>query len=129
MQIVGKSRLSMKPKLISFEMLVQLKLIELHSNSLGSARSGHSFTAEDYQQWKATQPPSTTTPSSSETTSDPPNQTDSKPSAPPHPASFDAIVELISTGRTDEIPGIKDIPLKVSISLILLPIALETALG
>lgn len=28
--------------------------------------------------------------------------------------SFDEVVELISTGRADQIPGIKDIPLKVS---------------
>lgn len=29
--------------------------------------------------------------------------------------SFDQVVELISTGRADQIPGIKQIPLKVSI--------------
>lgn len=32
--------------------------------------------------------------------------------------SFDEVVELISTGRADQIPGIKDIPLKVSVSLV-----------
>ncbi len=32
----------------------------------------------------------------------------------PYPASFDAIVELITTGKTDQIPGIKDIPLKIN---------------
>ncbi|PWN42897.1 DUF1749-domain-containing protein [Ceraceosorus guamensis] len=34
--------------------------------------------------------------------------------APQHPASFDAIVELISTGQADKIPGIKDIPLQIN---------------
>lgn len=33
---------------------------------------------------------------------------------PPHPPSFDALVELIATGRTDEIEGIRDIPLKIN---------------
>ncbi|PWN37172.1 uncharacterized protein FA14DRAFT_187300 [Meira miltonrushii] len=28
--------------------------------------------------------------------------------------SFDEVVELISTGRADQIPGIKDIPLKIN---------------
>ncbi|ETS64162.1 hypothetical protein PaG_01398 [Moesziomyces aphidis] len=32
----------------------------------------------------------------------------------PYPASFDAIVELITTGKTDQIPGIRDIPLKIN---------------
>lgn len=32
----------------------------------------------------------------------------------PYPASFDAIVELITTGKMDQIPGIRDIPLKVN---------------
>lgn len=36
----------------------------------------------------------------------------------PHPASFDAIVQLIATGQTDKIPGIRDIPLKVRYSTI-----------
>lgn len=35
-------------------------------------------------------------------------------SIPPHPPSFDALVELIATGRTDEIQGIRDIPLKIN---------------
>ena len=30
------------------------------------------------------------------------------------PASFDEVVELISTGRADSIPGVRSIPLKVS---------------
>lgn len=34
--------------------------------------------------------------------------------APSHPASFDAIVELISTGRADAIPGIRQIPLVIN---------------
>lgn len=34
--------------------------------------------------------------------------------AEPYPATFDAIVELITTGKTDQIPGIKDIPLKIN---------------
>lgn len=33
---------------------------------------------------------------------------------PPHPASFDALVELIASGRTDEIDGIRDIPLVIN---------------
>ncbi|CAD6973706.1 unnamed protein product [Tilletia controversa] len=32
----------------------------------------------------------------------------------PYPASFDAIAELIATGRVDQIPGIRDIPLEIS---------------
>ena len=36
----------------------------------------------------------------------------------PHPASFDAIVQLIATGQTDKIPGIRDIPLKVRYSTV-----------
>ncbi|KDN47762.1 hypothetical protein K437DRAFT_255775 [Tilletiaria anomala UBC 951] len=36
------------------------------------------------------------------------------PANEPYPASFDAIVELITSGRTDEIPGIKDVPLKIN---------------
>lgn len=35
-------------------------------------------------------------------------------SVPPHPPSFDALVELIASGRTDEIEGIRDIPLKIN---------------
>lgn len=31
----------------------------------------------------------------------------------PYPASFAAIVELLTTGREDEIPGIREIPLKI----------------
>lgn len=30
------------------------------------------------------------------------------------PPSFDKVVELISTGQTDRIPGIKQIPLKIN---------------
>ncbi|CAO1620160.1 unnamed protein product [Parajaminaea phylloscopi] len=33
---------------------------------------------------------------------------------PPHPPSFDALVELIASGRTDEIEGIRDIPLQIN---------------
>lgn len=33
---------------------------------------------------------------------------------PPHPPSFDALVELIASGRADEIEGIRDIPLKIN---------------
>lgn len=35
-------------------------------------------------------------------------------SIPPHPPSFDALVELIATGRADEIEGIRDIPLQIN---------------
>lgn len=31
----------------------------------------------------------------------------------PYPASFAAIIELLTTGREDEIPGIREIPLKI----------------
>ncbi|WFD24257.1 hypothetical protein MEQU1_002954 [Malassezia equina] len=31
----------------------------------------------------------------------------------PYPASFAAIVELLATGREDQIPGIREIPLKI----------------
>ena len=33
---------------------------------------------------------------------------------PPRPPPFDALVELIASGRTDEIEGIRDIPLKIN---------------
>lgn len=33
---------------------------------------------------------------------------------PPHPPSFDALVEMIASGRTDEIEGIRDIPLRIN---------------
>ncbi|PWZ03807.1 hypothetical protein BCV70DRAFT_141282, partial [Testicularia cyperi] len=32
----------------------------------------------------------------------------------PYPASFDAIAELIATGKTDQIPGIREIPLQIN---------------
>ncbi|CAO1615865.1 unnamed protein product [Sympodiomycopsis kandeliae] len=38
---------------------------------------------------------------------------DAAPTAP-HPPSFDALVDLIASGRTDEIEGIRDIPLKIN---------------
>lgn len=41
-------------------------------------------------------------------------QVEDKKDKEPYPASFDAIVELITTGKTDQIPGIRDIPLKIN---------------
>ncbi|WFD28445.1 hypothetical protein MNAN1_003456 [Malassezia nana] len=32
----------------------------------------------------------------------------------PYPASFTAIVEMLTTGREDQIPGIREIPLKIN---------------
>ncbi|SNX85227.1 uncharacterized protein MEPE_03936 [Melanopsichium pennsylvanicum] len=41
-------------------------------------------------------------------------ESDEEKEKDPYPASFDAIVELITTGKTDQIPGIRDIPLKIN---------------
>ena len=80
------------------------------------------ITHEQYKSWKSGgvgQPDRQGVPSESQF--QPPAQEATQPQeqptpaqSEPYPASFDKIVELITTGRTDEIPGIKDIPLKVS---------------
>lgn len=76
-------------------------------------RVGHSISYDDYLVWKSQQP---IPPEASQPESEAANGTSEEQATQqgePYPPSFDAIVELISTGRTDEIPGIKDIPLQV----------------
>ena len=56
------------------------------------------------------------TPSSAPSSDMMPESTTKKPETEqkePYPASFAAIVELLTTGREDEIPGIREIPLKI----------------
>ncbi len=87
-------------------------------------RTGVNIPYEQYEAWKSQRPldagSSQQTAAASEAApaeSQPAQESQASTAAQgePYPASFDKIIELITTGRTDEIPGIKDIPLKVSL--------------
>jgi hypothetical protein len=79
-----------------------------------SQRTGNAVDYPDYIAWLSARCASTSdAPTTSAHTTDNANSaTDTQKE--PYPASFNSIVELITTGKTDQIPGIRDIPLKIN---------------
>lgn len=69
-----------------------------------SQRTGVQVDYQDYKLWLSSAQPVTPAVASATTGS----------ASEPYPATFDAIVELITTGKTDQIPGIREIPLKIN---------------
>ncbi|EST08000.1 hypothetical protein PSEUBRA_002392 [Kalmanozyma brasiliensis GHG001] len=80
-----------------------------------SQKTGNQVDYADYKAWLATQ---SSIPAASGAVGGAAvaaqAETADKEDKEPYPASFDAIVELITTGKTDQIPGIRDIPLKIN---------------
>lgn len=88
-----------------------------------SQKTGNQVDYADYKAWLASQSIPTSSADRSDTSGTQAAQADGvaeavtgdgKEDKEPYPASFDAIVELITTGKTDQIPGIRDIPLKIN---------------
>lgn len=69
-----------------------------------SQRTGVEVDYHDYKAWQSSPQRATPAVASAATTT----------ASEPYPATFDAIVELITTGKTDQIPGIREIPLKIN---------------
>lgn len=80
-----------------------------------SQKTGNQVDYADYKAWLASHPMSASTDvSAAEGGADAKGAEEGDKEKEPYPASFDAIVELITTGKTDQIPGIRDIPLKIN---------------
>ncbi|SPO28130.1 uncharacterized protein UTRI_04521_B [Ustilago trichophora] len=83
-----------------------------------SQKTGNQVDYADYKAWLSSNSiPATTTESASDATATAGGteaDAGKEKEKEPYPASFDAIVELITTGKTDQIPGIRDIPLKIN---------------
>ncbi|KAN0065809.1 hypothetical protein ACQY0O_000939 [Thecaphora frezii] len=77
------------------------------------SKTGIQVDNDDYLAWLSTQSTSATT---AEQQPSNPTETPTVAAAAhdPYPASFDSIVELIATGQTDKIAGIRDIPLQIN---------------
>ncbi|KAJ1024309.1 hypothetical protein NDA18_004479 [Ustilago nuda] len=89
-----------------------------------SQKTGNKVNYADYKAWLASNSASSTL-TANDTSNDvlaasgtkaltQAEEAEKKEDKEPYPASFDAIVELITTGKTDQIPGIRDIPLKIN---------------
>ncbi|PWN52385.1 hypothetical protein IE53DRAFT_312198 [Violaceomyces palustris] len=87
-----------------------------------SSKTGHAVSYEEYVEWRGRNRDSAQ-PTNGQSGGDPIQHdlanvrnktTTDAATTEPYPASFDSIVELITTGQTDKIPGIKDIPLKIN---------------
>ncbi|EPQ31090.1 uncharacterized protein PFL1_01279 [Pseudozyma flocculosa PF-1] len=87
------------------------------------SKTGTEIDFDDYTSWLSSRAPAPapapTAPSSSSNPSAATDGATAAPAAPhdkqePYPASFDSIVELIATGQTDKIAGIRDIPLVIN---------------
>ncbi|KAK0550490.1 hypothetical protein OC845_002640 [Tilletia horrida] len=85
-------------------------------------QTGEKITPDGYAAWLRANAPeqgSSAAQPATQPTSAPPAATvsaytDDDAEREPYPASFDAIAELIATGRTDQIPGIREIPVEIS---------------
>ncbi|SPO28643.1 uncharacterized protein UTRI_04521 [Ustilago trichophora] len=80
-----------------------------------SQKTGNQVDYADYKAWLSSNSiPAATTTSATATVGGTEGGAEKEKEKEPYPASFDAIVELITTGKTDQIPGIRDIPLKIN---------------
>lgn len=80
-----------------------------------SQKTGNQVDYADYKAWLSSNSiPDATTASATATAGGTEGGAEKEKEKEPYPASFDAIVELITTGKTDQIPGIRDIPLKIN---------------